>query len=296
MHPDAPVYPASITSQTIEVAGFTLTALKQSVHAAQKPGTRILCVHGWLDNAASFVPLMPYIENAEIVAIDLPGHGHSSSLGAAGEFNFLEVALLIPRIIQALGWRSCHLLGHSLGGNLALVASVAAPEMIASLVLLEAAGPPTELADKLPERLKKCLQHRVNPEKFHSRLFATTAQAVASRLAAAKMSTASAELVVERQLRPIGDGYKWRFDSRFRHASSIYLTEEQVVALLQSVSSPTLVVLADDGLLENVSQVKERLKRLANITIEHVPGNHHMHMDEPEPTGQLLQAHLRKHG
>jgi len=34
------------------------------------------------------------------------------------------------------------------------------------------------------------------------------------------MSTASAELVVERQLRPIGDGYKWRFDSRFRHAST----------------------------------------------------------------------------
>ena len=296
MHPDAPVYPASITSQTIDVAGFTLTALRQSAQTTQKLQTPVLCVHGWLDNAASFVPLMPYIQNAEIVAIDLPGHGHSSSLGAAGEFNFLEVALLIPRIIQALGWRSCHLLGHSLGANLALVASAAAPEMIASLVLLEAAGPPTELANKLPERLKKSLQHRQNPEKFHSRHFETTAQAVASRLAAAKMSTASAQLVVERQLRPTDDGYKWRFDSRFRHASSLYLTEEQVSALLQSVSSPTLAVLADDGLLNNIDQVQKRLKQLANVTIEHVPGNHHMHMDEPEPTGQLLQAHLRKHG
>jgi len=296
MHPDAPVYPASITSQTIDVAGFALTALRQSAKTTQSPQTPILCVHGWLDNAASFVPLMPYIDNTEIVAIDLPGHGHSSSLGAAGEFNFLEVALLIPRIIQFLGWRSCHLLGHSLGGNLALVASAAAPEMITSLIMLEAAGPPTEVAEKFPERLKKSLQHRMNPEKFHSRHFETTAQAVASRLAAAKMSKASAELVVERQLQPTNDGYRWRFDSRFRHASSLYLTEDQVSALLQSVSSPTLAVLADDGLLKNVPQAQERLKRLANITIEHVPGDHHMHMDDPEPTGQLLQAHLHTHG
>ena len=98
MHPDAPVYPASITSQTIDVAGFTLTALRQSARTTQKSQTPVLCVHGWLDNAASFVPLMPFIENAEIVAIDLPGHGHSSSLGEAGEFNFLEIVLNIPFI------------------------------------------------------------------------------------------------------------------------------------------------------------------------------------------------------
>lgn len=293
MHPDAPVYPASITTQTIDVAGFTLTALKRSAqnHQAQ---TRVLCVHGWLDNAASFIPLMPYVENAEIVAIDLPGHGHSSSLGAAGEFNFVEVALLIPRIIDALGWQTCHLLGHSLGGNLALVASASAPDRITSLMLLEAAGPPTEVAEELPERLKKALKHREHPEKFHPRCFEKTADAVASRLAAARMSSASAELIVERQLRSSEDGYTWRFDSRFRHASSLYLAEEQVSALLRSVSAPTLAVLADNGLLKSLPQMQERLKLLPDVSIEHVAGNHHMHMDDPQPTAQLIQAHVSR--
>ena len=41
---------------------------------------RILLLHGWLDNAASFDLLAPKLNcvlNAEIVALDLPGHGFS---------------------------------------------------------------------------------------------------------------------------------------------------------------------------------------------------------------------------
>ena len=38
---------------------------------------RVLCLHGWLDNAASFVPLAPLLDRLDVVALDLPGHGHS---------------------------------------------------------------------------------------------------------------------------------------------------------------------------------------------------------------------------
>ena len=37
----------------------------------------ILALHGWLDNAASFVRLAPLLADADVVAIDLPGHGYS---------------------------------------------------------------------------------------------------------------------------------------------------------------------------------------------------------------------------
>ena len=56
------------------------------------PPYRILCLHGWMDNCRSFHYLAPSIvqhfisnnnnqqqqRNVELVALDLPGHGHSS--------------------------------------------------------------------------------------------------------------------------------------------------------------------------------------------------------------------------
>ena len=40
-------------------------------------GLRALCLHGWLDNAASFIPLAPLLKPLDLVALDMAGHGHS---------------------------------------------------------------------------------------------------------------------------------------------------------------------------------------------------------------------------
>src|SRR5690606_37312566 len=58
------------------------------------PGApRVLALHGWLDNAASFVPLAAEFERAgldgiDLVEPDLPGHGRSAHLAPGADYSF----------------------------------------------------------------------------------------------------------------------------------------------------------------------------------------------------------------
>ncbi len=278
---------SSVEAITIDAAGFKLAALRKPA-CRQNPAAKLLCVHGWLDNANSFLPLFPYLDNVEIVAIDLPGHGLSSPIGDNAYYHLLEAGLLLPRVVEALGWPSCHLLGHSLGGNLATIAAVADAAQFESLVLLESLGPLTEPAEQLPARLTKALEHRRAAHRYDSRTFATPQQAVETRLAAAKMSQRAAELIIERQLKPVEGGWQWSFDPKQRMASSVYLSEDQVTALLESLSLSTLVVLAEDGYLASRTETSSRLAKIPRLVQVTVPGNHHMHMDDPLPTANAL--------
>ena len=58
-------------------------------------GKPIIALHGWLDNMASFYPLITHSDwllenNIRLITIDLPGHGHSEHRHLSHPNNFLE--------------------------------------------------------------------------------------------------------------------------------------------------------------------------------------------------------------
>ena len=70
-----------------------------------EPGMpRVLALHGWLDNAASFVPLAPHLPGIDLVAIDLPGHGHSAHLPPGADYSFALAMHNVLDVADALGW------------------------------------------------------------------------------------------------------------------------------------------------------------------------------------------------
>lgn len=273
----------------IDVAGKTISGIRQ--HAARAvDAPRLLCIHGWLDNANSYMPMMPFLRHYDVVAIDLPGHGKSDWLSQ--DYTLTEMAYRITGVIQALGWEQCHLVGHSLGGAVASTVAVGCPEMVSTLISIEALGSVSESADKLPERTAKAFQERLNLSKFESRQIRSTQDAVESRLAANKMRTASARLLTERQLERVDNGYQWRFDPLWRISRSQYQTEEQVHAMLAAVACPTLVILGEDGYLTARSSSQARLDALNPSQTLTLPGHHHVHMDSPEPVAIAINRFL----
>ena len=66
-------------------------------------GPRVLALHGWLDNAASFVPLADHLAGIQLVAPDLPGHGRSAHLAPGAEYTSgVAVNAVLDATISAL--------------------------------------------------------------------------------------------------------------------------------------------------------------------------------------------------
>lgn len=279
---------------TINIDGLKLSALSTGAGNKLSIKHRILCLHGWLDNANSFKPLLSLIQNAELVAIDLPGHGQSEHQSSI--YSLATQAHIALSIADALGWNNFSIIGHSLGGCIAPFATAAAPAQIEKLILIEAAGPRSETPELLPGRLAQFHNDMCQPEKYKSRLFDSVDQAIESRLRANKMSEASARLIIERQLKQVDYRgqvkWQWRFDSKLRIASPSYFTEEQVQSVLGTIACPTLCILADDGYLTDRRETEQRLNCIEKCSVVTLPGHHHLHLDTPAPVADVINKFL----
>lgn len=276
---------------SFDIPGLRIAALRSNEGARH----RVLAVHGWLDNANSFLPLMRHLADVDLVAIDLPGHGHSGHLPDTATYHFADMPYYFFKIAEQLNWPSFHFLGHSLGGCLAPFTAVCNPEPVRSITMLEASGPLSEPVEKLPGRVQRSFQDRAKFENYQPRTFNTVDDGVDARLLATTMSRDAAQLIVERQMQPAENGrYRWRYDPKHRLASPIYMAEEQVLAMLAAVDCPAMVVASASGYVLQRPESQRRMESLDPLRYEVVRGDHHMHMDDPEPTALLIEEFLNE--
>lgn len=253
---------------------------------------RILAVHGWLDNAASFMPLAPMIDDATIVAVDLAGHGHSDHRPAGAAYQLVDYVPDLAGVVEALGWREFTLLGHSLGAGIGSLFAAAFADRLQALCLIDGLGPISGREDDAPARLRRAVDAQLavpDPVRGGHHSIQT---AVRARLAATRMNESSARLIVERNLRPVDGGYAWRTDRRLMNPSPLYLSQAQVHAFLAAVACPALLVMAEDGVIASRDSTAGRIAVMPNLRVHRLPGHHHLHMDDPAPVAALVNAFL----
>jgi pyruvate dehydrogenase E2 component (dihydrolipoamide acetyltransferase) len=100
----------------------------------------IVFIHGFGADLNAWMFNQPALaEQHRTIALDLPGHGGSTkALGTAIDASGL--AADIAAALDALGIERAHLVGHSMGGAIALAFAAAHPERAASLTLIASAG------------------------------------------------------------------------------------------------------------------------------------------------------------
>ena len=256
---------------------------------------RVLALHGWLDNAASFVPLAPLLENMDLVALDLPGHGHSDHRHPTARYHFIDYVFDIDAALDALGWADCHFLAHSLGAAVSSIFGAAAAERVRSVIMLDAVGPLAEDADRTSERLQKSLaRHRQGTGS--RRHYASLAEMAAARQRVSELSDESARLICRRSARRHGGEFVWRSDSALNWVSALRMTEEQVLDLLRHLTCPVLIMQATTGPFRLDPQVFEARKNaIPNARHVLVEGHHHFHMDQPAAIADTIREFILQH-
>jgi len=107
------------------------------LHAAiSGSGHPLLLLHGFTGSVETWSPLRPELETEyRVVAIDLPGHGRSSSPPDPGRYSLRRFASDLVRVLDEIGVGRATVIGYSMGGRAALHLAAAHPDRVAGLIL-----------------------------------------------------------------------------------------------------------------------------------------------------------------
>jgi pimeloyl-ACP methyl ester carboxylesterase len=122
----------------------TLHGHKVRYRAAGERGPVVVLIHGIAGTSETWDPVLPMLgERQTIIAPDLLGHGQSG--GGEGDYSLGAYASGVRDLLVAIGHDRATLVGHSLGGGVAMQFAYQFPEMLERLVLVSSGGLGREL-------------------------------------------------------------------------------------------------------------------------------------------------------
>ena len=277
--------------------------------AAAAGGLHLMCLHGWLDNSASFSRLIPALlpllpPGSCIAALDFAGHGRSGH-SPSGLYSTAENALHVVEALDLLGWGRVVLVGHSMGGGVATVLAGSLPERVRGVLLLDSAGPPPVPAEAAPDGVSKYLAARGAAARGAAAArggarYPSLESAVAARLATVathpgrqSLSEEGAAALVRRALQEApGGGFDFSHDGRLKAFCFSYC-EAQTHEFFRRIAAadvPVLLLRAAGGWPYDRALVAARVALLgAFFSLVELPGSHHFHLD-PATSGAVVAA------
>lgn len=244
------------------------------------PAQPLLCLHGWLDNANSFLPLANALPDLSLLALDLAGHGHSSHRSADAHYYLFDYVADIATLCRQQGWQQLIVIGHSMGGMIATVLAASFPELVSKLVLVDSLGLITTTPAETATQLRKAVISRLQSHQKQKPQYATLAEAATARQQQSDFDLATAMLLTERGCEPTAAGFSWRADVKLREVSAFRLSEAQARAVIRNLQCPVLALMSAQILVEIRQAIQHFKADYPRLELVQCPGGHHLHMTD----------------
>jgi pimeloyl-ACP methyl ester carboxylesterase len=255
----------------------------------------IVFIHGIRDQGISWTFLLSSLARLGVpvphaVAIDLRGHGDSEWASTRGGYQHEDFLYDVAALINHLNKTPMTLIGHSLGGSMALLYGGAFPEMVKNLVLLESVGPFAKPDDEVPKMLAERLQGGRKAKPTIYKTLEDAAKAIKKRfpLIPDHVCAHMAQFGTKR----ISSGYTWKYDPSFRFRSTTMLSEGQIAAFIDRLECPTLMVYGTESDFMTSAR-SPRIKLFKNAKLVPIEGaGHHIPHEKPDELAKVIGSFL----
>lgn len=292
------------TSTHVTLRGLSHRILTWGNAAAPK----LFLLHGWMDVGASFQFLVDALEGDwHVIAPDLRGFGESewNPQGYWFADYIADLDALLEHFSRDV---PVNLVGHSLGGNIALHYAGARPQRIAKLVSLEGFGIPAEDASIAPAKIAKWLDALRDGVAFADY---ADLEAVAARLVKnnPRLGADKALFLANEWASVDADGRaRLRSDPRHKLPFPTVYRMEEVYAVWRAIRAPTLWVAAmqshipkwlndhpeGEGAPETLAGVRRRIAHITGANLVTIADAGHMlHHDQPQAVARAIESFLR---
>jgi pimeloyl-ACP methyl ester carboxylesterase len=225
----------------------------------------LVLVHGGAAHSGWWDHIAPQLHSHRVVALDLTGHGDS---GRRDAYDMKLWAREVVAVAEAEELDRPVVLGHSLGGWVALTVGVESPDAVAAVAVIDS---PIDRQPPEDERLRD----RKRPHRSYP-----TAEEAMARFRTIPTQDVLLPYVLEHiargSLRHDSDGWRWKFDPNF------WGTRPLLVQLLPQLAGPVALFRCEKGLV-----TQEMATEMAALVDGHLPvvdlpdAGHHPMLDRP---------------
>ena len=250
---------APLPYRYVEIDGVTVAYLDSG-----GDGKPLLMVHGLSSYSAFWEAQIPWFASHgyRVLALDLPGYGASDRPDAPCDPPWY--AHLVGRFMDAMGLQQATIMGHSMGGQIALTLALEAPERVTRLVLAAPAG-----FERFTDGERDWMKAWWNEE----RALEADEDAVRANFAMNfDVMDASVERLVMERVRMAGTP-EFRGTSVAVSRSIAGMLDAPVLDRLDQIHAPTLIVFGrDDRLIPNPVFHGGDTARFAHRAAARIPG------------------------
>lgn len=279
-----------------------LTARGLTFHLYRWPGADLaplVLLHGWGDTGATYQFLVDcFTAERTCVAIDMRGFGRTQRPDDG--YWFPDYLADLDALLDQLAPDApIDLVGHSMGGNIAMLYAGVRPQRVRRLISLEGFGMMRTTPDQAPARYAQWLDEVKHGSEFN--VYESHEQLV--RVLARRNPRTSKErldFIARSWGQERGDGkIELRADPKHKRVNPVLYQREQAEACWRAIEAPLLFVIGDQSELAkrmrdelNEARLRELFRRGTLATIE--DAGHMLHHERPEQLAALIEGFLEE--
>lgn len=246
----------------------------------QGKGRVVVLLHGYLGSHLIWKDTIDNLsKNYRVIAVDLPGHGNTGNFGYAHSMDLMASA--VKAILDQLRLKKCVIIGHSMGGYVALA-----------------------FADLFPDYLKGiCL--------YHSTAYADTVEKKADRLRAIELVKKSRTVYTKATIKNLFASKNLKYlkkEISFATAIAKSTKKEGIVAglmgmrdrpnrdiILGLVNYPIMMVIGEHDNVLNHTLLLEQSRLIKNLHLLYLEHDGHFgFLESPIQSNKSLRKFLRR--